>query len=103
MYNTTHTETDDCPLDSFEINTYSVTVPVQLSVFDSYEELELAIVETAARSIVSTVEHLGDDDVEYVTTQVDLNSETLEAIFADGADDVVNVETSTRLGLAPEQ
>ncbi|ELZ00780.1 hypothetical protein [Natrialba asiatica] len=95
-------ETEDSPLDSFEINTYTVTVPVRLSEFDSYDEIELAIVEVTARSIADDVDHLDESDASYVATKVDLNSAELEAVFDEGVDDVVSVETNTQLGLAPE-
>ncbi|MCU4744511.1 hypothetical protein [Natronoglomus mannanivorans] len=83
------------------MNAYNVTVPVLPSEFDSYEELELTIVETAAKSIVDNVDHLDDGDASYVATKVDLNTDELEAVFEEELDDVevLNVETNTQLGL----
>lgn len=86
------------PLDAFEINTYTVDIPVDTSVYDEAAAAKLGIVETVASSIVGDVDHFDPDDAEYIATQVSFDEDAFDVSFDSGDGDVVLVETETRLG-----
>ncbi|NGM69179.1 hypothetical protein G6M89_09195 [Natronolimnobius sp. AArcel1] len=91
------------PLSELEVNSYEVTVPVDLSVFDSYEEVELSIVETVANSIVAQVDELDEGDTSYVTTQVTFDEESLEEAYEDDDVGIASVQTVTELAVMEDE
>lgn len=85
------------PLDGFEINQYTVDIPVDTSVYDEPAAAKLSIVETVASSIVGDVDHFDPDDAEYIATQVSFDEDHFDAAFDDSDGNVVLVETETKL------
>lgn len=85
------------PLSAFEINTYEVCVPLDLSVFDDVSGAKMSVVETVAGSIVESVDELDQDDASYVSTQVEYDDESLEDAFDDDDVGIAMVDTQTRL------
>ena len=91
------------PLDEFALNKYEVSVPIDSSVFESYDEAELAIRETVARSITSEVDSLDDGDVSYVSTQVSINESALEDAYHDETVGIITVQTVTELAVIDDE
>lgn len=87
------------PMDELELNSYEVAVPLDLSVFNSYEEVELTLVETVATSIATSVDKLDSDDTSYITTQVTFDEESLEDAYEDEDVGIATVETVTELAV----
>ncbi|AUX08929.1 hypothetical protein AArcSl_1298 [Halalkaliarchaeum desulfuricum] len=90
------------PINELELNAYEVTVPLDLSVFDSYDEVELTLVETVARSIVDDVDELNEDDTSYVTSQVMFDEDGLEEAYEDDDVGIATVQTVTELAVLEE-
>jgi hypothetical protein len=97
------TMSDGGVLDELEINTYDVPVQLDLAKFGTYDELELAVVETAASSIVRHVEQFDEGDQSHITTKVDFNREGVKEAFHDDETEHLVVETKTRLGVLGNQ
>lgn len=93
------TAPDNELVDDFEINTYEVPVQLELSAFDSFNELTLAVVETAAKSIVAYDDNVDEGNASYITTRVDFDEERAEEYFEDDEIEYLVVETETRLGI----
>ncbi len=89
-------------LSAFEINTYEVDIPLDLSVFDDIATAELSIVETVADSIVDTVDELDEDDASYVATQVEYNKQSLQDAFDDDDVGIAMVSTHTQLAIVSD-
>lgn len=85
------------PLRDLELNTYELSVPMDLSVFDSYEGVELTLVETVAKSIVAEADEFEEDDISYITTQVSFDAEALESAYHSADVGIASVETRTEL------
>lgn len=90
------------PLTDFAVNTYEVSIPLDITAFDSIEELELTLVEAVATSIVAEVDALDDDDASYITTQVEYDEEILTDVFHDDTVEIATVMTRTQLGVVDE-
>ena len=91
------------PLDDVEINSFSVAVPLDCSMFDTYDELSLQLVETVAESIVANVDDLDEGDTSYVTTQVSFNEDDLEDVYHDDEVGITTVETVTELAIVDDE
>ena len=91
------------PLCDIAVNSYEATVPIDSSVFDTYEEAELAIRETVARSITSEVDALDDGDASYVSTQVSINESALEDAYHDETVGIITVQTVTELAVIDDE
>jgi hypothetical protein len=95
----TATHTDEDLLESFELTTFEVPVQLELTHFNSFEELELAVVETAAKTISHEADSVDADDVSYITTQVDYNEAEARGAFESDDIEYAVVVTETELGL----
>lgn len=91
------------PLDDFAINSYESTVPIDSSLFETYEEAELAVRETVARSITTEVDALDPDDAPYVSTQVSFNEDALEEAYHDDTVGIITVQTVTELAVIDDE
>jgi NACalpha-BTF3-like transcription factor len=100
MTDVTHTNED--LLNDFEITEYEVPVQLELSKFDSIEELELAVVEASAKTIASESSHVDEDDISYITTQVDFNQEEAREAYEDDNVEYAVIVTETQLGLVDD-
>lgn len=85
-------------LDAFKLNEYRVPVHIEPGQFNTYDELESAIVETVANTITSNVEFLDEGDTPYVTMKVDFNRDGVQDVFEAGESTMIDVETVTQLG-----
>ncbi len=90
------------PLSAFELNTYEVSIPLDLSVFEDVSTAKLSIVETVAGSIVGAVNELDETDTSYVATQVEYDEESLEEAYDDSDVGIAMVDTQTRLALTED-
>ncbi len=88
------------PLSAFEINTYEVSVPLDLSAFEDVSTAKVSVIETVAGSIVGAVNELDETDTSYVATQVEYDEESLEEAYDDPDVGIAMVDTQTRLAIA---
>ena len=87
------------PLSDVAVNSYEATVPIDSSVFDTYDEAELAVRETVARLITTQVDELDPDDAPYVSTQVSINESALKNAYNDDTVGIITVQTVTELAV----
>jgi len=91
------------PLSDVAVNSYEATVPIDSSVFNTYDEAELAVRETVARSITTQVDELDPDDAPYVSTQVSINESALEDAYNDETVGIITVQTVTELAVIDDE